>query len=249
MKIYDKEQFYEKIKNFFKLNWWLVWVSNLAIVAVIIYVSLSTFKQNEEIKELLKQEIQGVVFLGANGQAIFGEKQLINAGSDTAFKDAIKNNLIQHLITDTQRITKNYTATEEITADYIYKNYLPIRECGDNFMFRGNDRYPNSFGFFRTFLVGLSQSIAANNLPDQIIPIDSVIQTYIWKDETQTFEIIVNIAVNALIYNSALNTYDKKAGTIQIRARGFFDMAQNSVINPLGLKYYEIGITNVSTKQ
>ena len=66
MDIKSKTTFVEKIKNFFMLNWWLVWLSNAAIV-VFVFLSTSIMKtQNEEIKDLLKKEVAGVVFLGKN---------------------------------------------------------------------------------------------------------------------------------------------------------------------------------------
>ena len=107
MKLYDKTGFYTKIQNFFKMNWWLVWISNIAIVIIVFWANSQMTLQNQRIKNLLEKEVQGVVFLGANGQAVFGEKQLINAASDTQFQYAIKNNLTNYLITDAQKITQN----------------------------------------------------------------------------------------------------------------------------------------------
>ena len=107
MKLYDKAGFYTKIQNFFKMNWWLVWISNIAIVIIVFWANSQMTLQNQRIKNLLEKEVQGVVFLGANGQAVFGEKQLINAASDTQFQYAIKNNLTNYLITDAQKITQN----------------------------------------------------------------------------------------------------------------------------------------------
>ncbi|MDA3053512.1 hypothetical protein [Campylobacter sp. JMF_03 NE3] len=246
MKLYDRNSLYTKIQNFFKMNWWLVWLSNIAIVIVVIYANYQMALQNQKIKETLEKEVQGVVFLGANGQAVFGEKQLINAASDTKFQYAIKNNLVNYLVTDAQRITKNYTVNADINVDYIYNNYLPIQEFGDNFFTRDNKKYPKALGYYKTMLAGLAQDIVSDKLPDQVIPIDSAIQTYMWNDQEQTFEIVVNVTSDVFIYNAAMDNYDKKIGTLQIRAKGYFDIADNSILNPLGIRYYEIGMTNAS---
>ena len=80
------------------------------------------------------------------------------------------------------------------------------------------------------------------------MPYNSSVINYEWNDKEQTFEITVNAMVNTFVYNAVLNNYEKKEGTIQIRAKGFFDLTHNSPINPLGIKYYELGVTNASKK-
>ena len=236
MDIKSKTTFVEKIKNFFMLNWWLVWLSNAAIV-VFVFLSTSIMKtQNEEIKDLLKKEVAGVVFLGQNGQVMLGEKTRIDASSSTSFESAIKNNLINYLVRDAQN------------ADELFDSYTPFNEFGRNFMALNNEKYPKAFGFFKTLLTGAVQAINEDTLPDQIVPYDSSVINYEWNDKEQTFEITVNAMVNTFVYNAVLNNYDKKEGTIQIRAKGYFDLTHNSPINPLGIKYFEIGVTNASKK-
>ncbi|WP_172198562.1 hypothetical protein [Campylobacter sp. RM16188] len=245
MKIQDKIDFYDKIKNFFKMNWWLVWLSNIAICAFVFFATQKMSAENQAIKSLLEQEVKGVVFVGQNGQVAFSEKARIDASSDSKFKSAIKNNLVDYVITDASRVTKNYTVKIR-TPDDIFDNYLPLKEFGENFIALGNEKYPNAFGFYKTLLAGLSQAIERDTLPDQILPVDSTISTYTWDDQTQTFSIVVNVFVNSYVYNSMTNTFDKKDGTVQIRAKGFFDLMNGSIINPLGIKYFEVGITNAS---
>jgi hypothetical protein len=247
MDIKSKTTFVEKIKNFFMLNWWLVWLSNAAIV-VFVFLSTSIMKtQNEEIKDLLKKEVAGVVFLGQNGQVMLGEKTRIDASSSTSFQSAIKNNLINYLVIDAQKITNNYRIKIS-NADELFDSYTPFNEFGRNFMALNNEKYPKAFGFFKTLLTGAVQAINEDTLPDQIVPYDSSVINYEWNDKEQTFEITVNAMVNTFVYNAVLNNYDKKEGTIQIRAKGYFDLTHNSPINPLGIKYFEIGVTNASKK-
>jgi hypothetical protein len=247
MDIKSKTTFVEKIKNFFMLNWWLVWLSNAAIV-VFVFLSTSIMKtQNEEIKDLLKKEVAGVVFLGQNGQVMLGEKTRIDASSSTSFQSAIKNNLINYLVIDAQKITNNYRIKIS-NADELFDSYTPFNEFGRNFMALNNEKYPKAFGFFKTLLTGAVQAINEDTLPDQIVPYDSSVINYEWNDKEQTFEITVNAMVNTFVYNAVLNNYDKKEGTIQIRAKGYFDLTRNSPINPLGIKYFEIGVTNASKK-
>lgn len=247
MDIKSKTTFVEKIKNFFMLNWWLVWLSNAAIV-VFVFLSTSIMKtQNEEIKDLLKKEVAGVVFLGQNGQVMLGEKTRIDASSSTSFQSAIKNNLINYLVIDAQKITNNYRIKIS-NADELFDSYTPFNEFGRNFMALNNEKYPKAFGFFKTLLTGAVQAINEDTLPDQIVPYDSSVINYEWNDKEQTFEITVNAMVNTFVYNAVLNNYDRKEGTIQIRAKGYFDLTHNSPINPLGIKYFEIGVTNASKK-
>ena len=247
MDIKSKTTSVEKIKNFFMLNWWLVWLSNAAIV-VFVFLSTSIMKtQNEEIKDLLKKEVAGVVFLGQNGQVMLGEKTRIDASSSTSFQSAIKNNLINYLVIDAQKITNNYRIKIS-NADELFDSYTPFNEFGRNFMALNNEKYPKAFGFFKTLLTGAVQAINEDTLPDQIVPYDSSVINYEWNDKEQTFEITVNAMVNTFVYNAVLNNYDKKEGTIQIRAKGYFDLTHNSPINPLGIKYFEIGVTNASKK-
>ena len=247
MDIKSKTTFVEKIKNFFMLNWWLVWLSNAAIV-VFVFLSMTIMKtQNEEIKDLLKKEVAGVVFLGQNGQVMLGEKTRIDASSNTSFQSAIKNNLINYLVIDAQKITNNYRIKIS-NADELFDSYTPFNEFGKNFMALNSEKYPKAFGFFKTLLTGAVQAINEDTLPDQIVPYDSSVINYEWNDKEQTFEITVNAMVNTFVYNAVLNNYDKKEGTIQIRAKGYFDLTHNSPINPLGIKYFEIGVTNASKK-
>ena len=95
-------------------------------------------------------------------------------------------------------------------------------------------------------LAGVIQAIDRDTLPDQIVPRDSNIQSYIWNDETQTFDIIINVSVDSYVFNNRTTAFDKKLGTIQLRAKGYFDLAQNSIENPLGLQFFELGMTNAS---
>ena len=244
MEIKNKISLVEKIKNFFMLNWWLVWLSNIAIV---VFVFLATSAMEAQIKDLLKKEVSGVVFLGQNGQVMLGEKTRIDASANTSFQSAIKNNLMNYLIIDAQKLTNNYRIKIN-NADELFDSYAPFNEFGKNFMALNNDKYPNAFGYFKTLLTGAVQAIKEDTLPDQIVPYNSSVINYEWNDKEQTFEITVNAMVNTFVYNAVLNNYEKKEGTIQIRAKGFFDLTHNSPINPLGIKYYELGVTNASKK-
>lgn len=247
MEIKNKTSLVEKIKNFFMLNWWLVWLSNMAIVVFVFWATSAMKAQNEEIKDLLKKEVSGVVFLGQNGQVMLGEKTRIDASANTSFQSAIKNNLMNYLIIDAQKLTNNYRIKIN-NADELFDSYAPFNEFGKNFMALNNDKYPNAFGYFKTLLTGAVQAIKEDTLPDQIVPYNSSVINYEWNDKEQTFEITVNAMVNTFVYNAVLNNYEKKEGTIQIRAKGFFDLTHNSPINPLGIKYYELGVTNASKK-
>ncbi len=247
MEIKNKTTLVETIKNFFMLNWWLVWLSNIAIV-VFVFLSTSAMKaQNEEVKELLKKEVAGVVFLGQNGQVMLGEKTKIDASSSTSFQSAIKNNLISYLVIDAQKITNNYRIKVS-DADSLFETYAPFNEFGNNFMAINNEKYPQAFGYFKTLLTGAVKAINEDTLPDQIVPYDSSVINYEWNDKEQTFEIVANAMVNTFVYNAVMNNYNRREGTIQIRAKGYFDLSHNSSINPLGIKYYEIGVTNASKK-
>ena len=74
---------------------------------------------------------------------------------------------------------------------------MPLKEFGKNFIALGNEKYLNTFGFYKMLLAGLSQVIERDTLPDQILPVDSTISTYTWDDQTQTFSIVVNVSVNS----------------------------------------------------
>ncbi|MBZ8002372.1 hypothetical protein [Campylobacter canadensis] len=240
--ITDDEKFYDKVKTFFKMNWWVLWISNALIVVSVLYSNNSISKENQEIAELLKKEVNGVVFLGANGQAIFSGKETINANSNTSFKEAIQNNLLNYLIMDNSKLTKDYTLKIKSAQD-IVDNYYPMKEFLNEFV--SKDKNYNAIAFFETLLIGYVRSSLRDKLPEQIVVYDSTINSYSWHSETQTFDITVNAKVNAYIYNSIKNIFDKKQGTVQINAKGYFNLAENSTINPLGLKYYEMSIINV----
>lgn len=244
MKVKDKVELTERIKNFFKLNWWLVWISNILICVFIYSTSTSMSIQNEEIKNLLIKEVQGVVFLGANGQVVFGDKQKID-GTTESFKRAIKNTLIHYLINDGQKLTKDYTLKIDGYMDVV-KNSDALTEFYNNFILKDDKKYPESVNLFKSILLGYARDIKQERIPEQIVPIDSTITNYIWNDLDQTFEIIINIKVNTYIYNNINNNYDLKAGTIQIRAKGRFDLFKNNNINPLGIQFFELGLTNAS---
>ena len=154
---------------------------------------------------------------------------------------------MNYLIIDAQKLTNNYRIKIN-NADELFDSYAPFNEFGKNFMALNNDKYPNAFGYFKTLLTGAVQAIKEDTLPDQIVPYNSSVINYEWNDKEQTFEITVNAMVNTFVYNAVLNNYEKKEGTIQIRAKGFFDLTHNSPINPLGIKYYELGVTNASKK-
>lgn len=245
MQIKQKINLTEKIKTFFKLNWWLVWIANASIVFFVYNYSEKMSAQNQEIKDLLKKEVEGVVFVGANGQVHFTEKTRIDASSSSEFKSAIKNILTSYLIFDASRVTKDYKI-EIKSADDVFKNYAPMKEFGENYMALKNKKYPATFGYFSEMLNGVARAVIQDTLPDQIIPIDSIISNYTWDDETNTFSIVVNISVNSFVFNQINNNFDKKSGSIQIRAKGYFDIMSNNTLNPLGIKFFEIGITNAS---
>jgi len=247
MKVVDNTRFYERIKNFFALNWWLVWGGYIALF-VIIYMTMNQIKQqNAYTQELLAKEVQGVVFLGQNGQPIFGEKTLIDASTDSRFRAAIKNNLMFYLVTDGQRLTNNYRIpTDQVSGSLLYSNIPAFSEFYENFVSNNLEKYPRAQGSFNMVMNGFAQAIRNQSLADLVVPIDSTVQTYTWDGQKQEFEIVVNVLASVGVYNAVKNTYDKKQGTIQIRASGYFDLVNNSTINPLGIKYFDLGITNAS---
>lgn len=241
--IKNKIDLVTKIRNFFKYNWWLMWITNLAICIFVYYVAGDIKNQHKRVMDLLAKEVQGVVFIGQNGQVVFGEKTLMDASTDTKFRVAIKNNLVNYLITDASRLTKDYTISIK-SPDDVFDNSAVLREFGENYMAFNNQKYPQAFGYYKTLLAGLSQAISADTLPEQIIPLDSSISTYTWNDQEQVFEIVVNVLAKSYIYEPTRNIFRQKDATIQIRAKGFYDLANGTIINPLGIKYYEIGLTN-----
>lgn len=243
----DKFSSAEKIKMFFQLNWWFVWLAWAVLTISVMYMSNTMKAQNEQIKELLEKEVQGVVFVGQNGQVVFSQKAKMDASSDTSFKMAVKNNLINYLLFDASRITKNYTISIK-NIDDIFKNYLPLSEFFENFISRDEQYRADAAGYYKTMLTGIVQALQTDNLPDRITPIDSTIYSYLWNDSEQMFDIVINIQVEAYIYNAAINAFDKKDGNVQIRAKGYFNISENSTLNPLGIQYTQIGITNASKK-
>ena len=241
----DKVTPIEKIKTFFQLNWWLVWIAFVALAYITHSSANRMSAENNEIKQLLKREIEGVVFVGQNGQVVFGEKSRINAASETGFKNAIKNTLLQYLVVDANRLTDGYKKIIK-SVDELYNSHKPYQEFRTLYITNDTETYPKAIGFYRTMLAGVIQAIDRDTLPDQIVPRDSNIQSYIWNDETQTFDIIINVSVDSYVFNNRTTAFDKKLGTIQLRAKGYFDLAQNSIENPLGLQFFELGMTNAS---
>ncbi len=243
MRLEDSSGFYEKAKQFFKLNWWLLWIGYVFILIFIVITAIQMQSDNERIKNLLEREVRGVVFVGQNGQVMFSEKTLIDAGSDSRLKSVIKNNLVNNLILDASKISNNYKIKIN-NPDDIYSNYKKVRNFYQNFIPFKNPKYPKAVNYFRTMLNGYVQSINKRNLPEQIVPEDSLIATYNWNDESQTFFIVVNVKASVFVYNIAKNAFDNKEATIQIRAKGYFDIMESTTENPLGIKYFEVGITN-----
>lgn len=245
MKVQDKIDLTERIKTFFRLNWWLVWITNVLICYFVYTTTHSMSVQNEQVKTLLEKEVKGVVFVGSNGQVVFGQKQLID-GTDASFKKAVKNILVNYLITDGERLTKSYTIKNIKTVDDVYTNNELLREFHTNFLADKDPAHPETIELFKSMLLGLARAVSQDTIPEQIVPIDSTISNYIWNDKDQTFEIIINVKANTYVYNSIHNNYDLKEGTIQIRAKGYFDLFHNNNINPLGVQFFDIGLTNAS---
>ena len=254
--IVDNVKMIEKVKDFLKINSYLVWICFLilCIGTVIVISSLSNdikktnaeFKRAYlEMKELINKEISGVVLLANNGAVFNAQKSYIDASIQSSYDKAIKNVLINHLVFGNDEITKRYTKKINTIEDLL-KNYEPFKEFQNNFMKYKDYKKSkedilnistNGWEYILSNIANLSNE---RKLPESISILDSSIYNPTWDTKYQNFGITVNVSVSAFFWNSVTKKLDETWSSFTIKANGTIDIKDNTILNPLGIRFTKL---------
>lgn len=257
--IVDNVKMIEKVKDFLKINSYLVWICFLilCIGTIIVINSLSNdikktnaeFKRTYlEMKELINKEISGVVLLANNGVALSATKSYLDASTHSSYDKAIKNVLINHLVFGNDEITKRYTRKINKIEDLL-QNYEPLKEFQDNYMKYKDDK-KNKEDILNVSTTGweyiLSNIASLSNerkLPESVSILNSTISDPIWDTKYQKFSIAVQVSVSAFFWNSVTKKLDETWGSFIIKASGTIDIKDNTILNPLGIRFTKLELT------
>lgn len=222
-----------KIKSFMKTNWFLLWFF-LAIttfvnifIADYIHSSLATIRQD------LKESSKKVVALSVAGQMVYAQKQSIDISSD-AFKNALKNVLVGDLIVDSARITQNFTRVPK-TQEQIIKSYEPLNTFYKYYL---DKKGLQDFVFY---IREIGKLVNSQNLVEYITPYKSTITRYTGNTRGFEIEIVTQCALSYFLEEENKNV--KGIGAITIEAKGDFNPAKGTVVNPLGIDVSQIKVT------
>lgn len=233
----DRESFYTKAKNFFILNWWMLWI--VLVISIIINVKLSSDARHDAkvTRDYVEKAVKGVVMLTASGMPIYGEKTIIDIQNED-FKKMVRATLQKYLITDASRLTNAWRNIPSGIEDLFNKNE-ELKDFSNYYLDAKNN--PQSFLFMKEHLRILYGLIRDDNLPENITLLKSRTDKYEIKENTFNITIFADVQIE--FYLTETKTWERKVGTIQIEASGSFDASNGNAFNPLGLK-----ITRFSTK-
>ena len=234
--VQDRETFWIKAKNFFVLNWWLLWILLVASTAHTFYSNAKTTVLAERALEAVEKNSKSVVMLSYAGTPIHTEKTTVDIESEL-FQKTLKAILQKYLITDATRITKDYTRIPATIEDTFNMNE-ELKDFNQYFLQTKNDA--NAFNFMKNHLKVILGLLKEDNLPETIVLLESKIEKYEIKDNTFKVLITANIKVDYFLVES--NAWNRKNGAIKIEATGKFDPSTGNAFNPLGIKidYFKV---------
>lgn len=246
--VVDNIKSVEKIKNFLKFNSYLVWICFLILTLgnIIIINGLKSdiqktnrdFKKTyTQMKDLVEKEVSGVVVLANNGLVLNAEKSFLDASTESYYNQAIKNTLINYLVFSNNEITKNFTISFKKTDDLFA--YEPLQEFRDNFLIVSKDNKIQTRGW-DYILSNIATNSNEKTMPDAIDIIDSNIANYAWDTKSQSFNIVIQVSTKAFFWNSILRAYDESQGYFTIKASGTIAVKNNTILNPLGIKFTQL---------
>ena len=251
MDMIDKIGTLERAKSFFKLNSYLVWIC-FVILCLFTIISVASLKSNiaetnaqtikiyEDMRDMIKKEISGVVILTQNGSVVNANKSYVDASSQSAYNYAIKNILITHLVFSNNELTKNFENRIETTGDVL--KYQRLMEFQENFFTKGKSGAVDNKDW--NYILGqLAQISQSHQIADSVSILDSTIDKYSWDTENQSFEISINVSTKLLFWNDAKGQFDTAQGSYVINASGKIDVANNTVLNPLGITFRTLSLS------
>ena len=80
-------------------------------------------------------------------------------------------------------------------------------------------------------------------MPDSVSILDSVIGNYSWDTKEQSFQIAINVVAKTFFWNDITKTYDEAQGYYTINASGIISVKDNTILNPLGIRFSTISLT------
>ena len=247
--ITDSVKMIDKVKSFLRLNSYLVWICFLVLCFVNI-VTIGEIKEDisntnkkivqnyDEMKKMVEKEIQGVVILTENGTVLNATKSYIDASTQSDYNLAIKNILINHLVFSNNELTQNFTRQLSNTDDIL--QYAPLKEFQDNFLLPNNKKTIDSWNYIISNIANLSKE---QKMPDSVSILDSVIGNYSWDTKEQSFQIAINVVAKTFFWNDITKTYDEAQGYYTINASGIISVKDNTILNPLGIRFSTISLT------
>lgn len=232
----DRNSFYEKAKNFFILNWWLLWVTVVGAMGITIYLNIKSSNDIEKTLTLLEKNSKGVVMLTYAGTPVYAEKSIIDI-QDENFKKTIRAILQKYLIIDSSRLTNDFTNIPT-TLEETYEKQEDLKDFNLYYLKSKEDK--QAFNFMKEHLKTLLSLLKEDNLPEIITILNSRMDKYEVVNNTFTCTVYVDVLLQYFLTES--NQWKRSKGGIKIEAKGYFDASKGDAFNPLGIKidYFKV---------
>lgn len=225
----------QPIKNFLTANWFILWFVLLLTTVVNIFIANQVHQATTEMLKEIKESSKKVIALSASGHMIYAEKQSIDVSS-VEFQNALKSILVDKLIIDATRVTKNFTKIPK-TEDEIVGNYEPLSEFYKKFLAK---EALNDFVFY---IREIGRLVAREDLVEKIVVLSSATTRYIGN--TQGFEIEIISQCGLSYYIEEQDQTKNGVGTITIRATGDFNPSKGTIANPLGVQIKSLKVNPI----
>lgn len=235
--IVDNDSFLQKAKNFFILNWWLLWIVIGVSSFMSVKLNMDTNAKVEKTMEAVEKNSKGVIMLTYSGVPIYGDKTIIDIQNEH-FKKSLKAMLQKYLIVDAARITNDYRNTPT-TIEEMFNKSEDIMDFNEHFLQAKTDK--NAFNQMKDHLNVLLSLLKEGNLPETIVLLSSKIDKYEIKNNT--FNITVYADVKVEYYLPEIRDWERKRTGLKIEATGKFDSALGNPFNPLGIKIDAFQVT------
>lgn len=250
--VVDNVKMVEKVKDFLKYNSYLVWICFLLLcfstIKTVSGLKEDMQRTNQEfkrtyaqMKKLLEKETNGIVILSNNGIATNSKKNFLDASTESSYNKAVKNILLNYLVFSNNELRER---TGEIDKTYEILEYEPLREFQDNFLTHTSGQI--STQGWKDILEYIKTKSNNNTMPNSINIINSAIMSYSWDTKKQTFDIEVVVGVDISFLDGDVHDLDSQIyhdrGEFNIKAKGLVDMKNNTVLNPLGIRFSELDL-------
>ncbi len=227
-----------KCERFFAKNWKYIFYFSIAVMLLISYEISSISSRMKKLEEVVANNNGKVVLTTTDGRAIKVTKEPLKA---EYLKKFAVSTIVSSFINSRSQLTDNFKKPNYNNFSDVLNTVPALKTVLEEFI---DSEDKQAVGDLRGYLQWLISAIAQDKLPEYISIKDYEIDKYEYVGNR--FVVEVSIKVVAQSYILSQDRYVTAPGVIKVVAKGSFDLAKSTDINPYGLRFGSLEINTVT---